>query len=547
MNLELKKQQGIFFTESHIIAEKLLSNLEFDKNFLNKKVLEPSVGEGHLIIKLIEKLKENNFKYEEIIFFLKNNLFINDINKIFVDKTILNINNYLTKNFNHKEKIIPNFSVLDFSKKINNRSLLNEESFYKKYINKFDIVFGNPPFVTLYGRRDKKVNENQRVEYLNTFDQFPAYLKNGKINILMLFIENGLDLLKSDGNLLYICDGTFFERSFKYTRKFLLENYFIKKLYINLKEFEEVYSSQVILNVKKRNYKKEDLTYVIDDKLNKTLKINQSIWINESDDYKIRFYFDSKISEILLKIRKEVSNTLYQSYPKKNLRTSSMLLTYEDDFTTNDINKKKENYYNFYHGSKSLKEKYGELYYNKLFFYDKEKQDRINDNLKEELIKRGIKNKKRIGLGEKIVHNLPKIYLRQSCKDIIATIDMEKSTANNSLYLFTLRSKELKDLEVLKYLCGLLNSKLINFYCKAFEIIRTGIAKQPQINISDLYKIPFPLNSILQKKISLLVDQIYKDKSKKELCMEKIDELIFSYFKINNNDINFINDYLNNY
>ena len=262
MNQETKKKHGVFFTESSLIAEKLLSNIHFDKEFVHKKVLEPAVGEGHLVIKLLEKLKNNRFTLKEIVFFIQKNLFISDINEEYVSKTIFKINEFLQKNFNHKKKVSPNHTIFDFSKKIKNNLLFDDNTFYKNYINKFDIVFGNPPFVTLYGRRDKKNNENQRVEYLKNFNQFPDYVKNGKINLLMLFIENGLDLLKKNGELIYICDGTFFEKSFEHTRKYLLENFFIDKIHINLREFKDVYSSQLILKLINNKCKEEYYTTI---------------------------------------------------------------------------------------------------------------------------------------------------------------------------------------------------------------------------------------------------------------------------------------------
>ena len=45
----------------------------------------------------------------------------------------------------------------------------------------------------------------------------------------------------------------------------------------------------------------------------------------------------------------------------------------------------------------------------------------------------GIKNKKRIGLGEDRISDWPKIYIRHSAKTIIATYDEIPSAANNSL------------------------------------------------------------------------------------------------------------------
>ena len=72
------------------------------------------------------------------------------------------------------------------------------------------------------------------------------------------------------------------------------------------------------------------------------------------------------------------------------------------------------------------------------FYYNKPLQDSINDELKIELTKQGVKNKKRLGLGETIIYDNPKLFIRQSAKEIIATIDLGKSSANNSLYVFLL-------------------------------------------------------------------------------------------------------------
>ena len=82
----------------------------------------------------------------------------------------------------------------------------------KKHMNniKFDYIVGNPPYISLYGRRDKKDNEKQRIEILKNYNQFPNDVKNGKINYVMLFIERAVELLKPNANLTYIIDVAFF-------------------------------------------------------------------------------------------------------------------------------------------------------------------------------------------------------------------------------------------------------------------------------------------------------------------------------------------------
>ena len=535
MNYSKKKIRGEFFTEDKSITEKLLNTLNISKRTFKQKILEPSVGSGNLIIALLYKMYEFSSSKDDFDDFLKNKLFMNDIDKNYIKHANNKINHFYKKKFNQKIDYNLNFSNFDFTNKIDKNDLFENNHKFKIHLNTFDIVFGNPPFVTMYGRRDKKENEKQRILYLKDFNQFPISIKNGKINLLMLFIENGLDLLKKNGKLAYICDGTLFENAFIHTRKYILEKTFIEELRYNMSNFEGVYSTQVILALIKNSLEKK--TLFVDEKNSKQDLIDQKIWDNPLDNYRFRNLLDKKSTSIINKFRNKCPSTIKDIYPKKNLRTSSMLLTYEDEFITKDLTKINSKYYRFYHGSHSLKKKYDILKYEKLFTYDKKKQDNINDKLKEELIKKGIKNKKRIGLGELIVHQMPKVYIRQSSKDIIATYDDKKSTANNSLYLFTLRSNKKKDLDFLKFICGYLNSNIVNYYCKKLNIIRNNIAKQPQMNIADLYKLPLITDTEIQRKITSKVDQIYKNKNTIEKNIKDIDKILFNFFNIKDDEI----------
>ena len=71
-----------------------------------------------------------------------------------------------------------------------------------------------------------------------------------------------------------------------------------------------------------------------------------------------------------------------------------MLLNMENKFVFETPNLRNEiNVYPYYQGSKGLRRKYGKLQTNKYFYYDKQLQDKINDDLKAELTLKGIKNK----------------------------------------------------------------------------------------------------------------------------------------------------------
>jgi len=533
-----KKQNGVFFTNSIHIIDNVLREIPIDSEIINKRILEPSCGQGIFLLKLISDIYRYNPTEEFINKFISDCLFFIDIDKQMIEKAKTNIEQLFKHLFGKTYSGKFNSIIWDFTDKgYTNNSLFNEIGMnpFSELYGTFDYIIGNPPFVTLYGRHDKKLNEQQRINYLKNYNQFPESLKNGKINLIMLFIEHSIDLLKENGKLSFIIDVSFFETAYKYTRKFLLENTIINELNVNIKDFK-VASGQVILKLTKSKIKTENTVRIIDHRNNSTHYINQSEWFDKDDEYKFRFNGCHVSARIINKVFSKGDRTILQLFPKKNLRTCVMLLDMEDKFTffekslVND-----ELVYPYYQGSKSLKEKYGNLSFTKYFYYNKPLQDSINEALKIELEQAGIKNKKRLGLGEVSVYNNPKVYIRQSAKEIIATVDLEKSSANNSIYVFSLRNNSEQTIEFLYFLCGWLNSDLITYFSQQRNIIRYSNGKQPQIKISDLGSIPIPESQEVKSDISKLCESYYKNKDSQNL--DSINRIVFNYYNLSSEEI----------
>jgi hypothetical protein len=536
-NLELshRKDLGVFLTNNINTVDKILDIVDFqDENILSRKFLEPSCGNGVFIIRLLEKLFKNIENKQVVSNFIKSNIFFIDINEKMIEKTKSNISRYFYSKFNEPYDGNYNGFVFDFTQRIKPKK--NNSLFYNlldtplsDYLDDIDYVIGNPPYVSLYGRRDRKKDEAQRVYYLNRYSQFPDSLKNGKINYVMLFIEQSLDFLKVDGKLSFIIDLSFFETAYEHTRKYLLDNSQILSIEYNIKDFE-VASGQVILELQKTKVK-NNLVQITDAETNVSIEVDQALWYKPKDQFKFRFNTCSLSSAIIDKIESKNCPTLKSLYPKKNLRTCVMLLNMESLFVFED---KKTNLevkiYPYNQGSKGLKGKYQKLESTKYFHYDKNLQDKVNDELKAELTAKGIKNKKRLGLGETIIYDNPKIFIRQSAKEIIASYDENPSSANNSLYVFTLRNAKKESINFLKFLCGLLNSDIITFYSQQLNIIRFSKGKQPQIKTSDLYQIPVPTDISLQSKIAKLVDKIYSSSEDEEVVKNEINAVFNEYF-----------------
>lgn len=546
-----KKDNGVFFTNELKIIDSILDIIEFNNGILSKKILEPAIGNGIFLLRTIEKVYEYYPDKEKIKKFIENGLYFIDIDPTMVSSTKNNICNLYENLFNEQYQGKINGFVYDFTEKVKDDYTLFTETKNKELedlIEKIDYVIGNPPYVTLYGRRDRKRNEQQRINYLSQYRQFPQIVKNGKINYVMLFLEHGLDYLKKDGKLAYIIDISFFETAYKYTRKYLLEKTKIISLEKNISNFDGVASGQLIVKLQKNNENNDHNVVVRDFLGEKFYKIKQKDWYNENDEYKFRLNSSDITNVILKKIKDRAPRSLKNQYPKKELRTCAMLLDMEDKFIDLEISKSKNfKYYKYYQGSKALYDKYCNLFSDKFFRYDKTLQDKINNELKAELIKKGVKNKKRIGLGDFLVYDNPKIFIRQSAKQIIASYDENLSASNNSLYVFSLRKNDKETKKYLKFLCGYLNSELITFYAQKKEIIRYRKGKQPQIKTSDLYSIPVPQNFEFIDLLDNLVNELYKNNLNKKELEDKINQAVFNFYGFSDKEVIYIKKSIANF
>lgn len=534
-----RKKNGVFLTNSVDTVENLLDVVLIDSEIFEKRILEPSCGQGIFILKLLSDIY---LKFPDALLisnFISNNIFFVDVQEEMVEKTKSNIQKLYTFLFNENFQGSFNGITWDFTDKVSSELSLFDEvktTPFSNLYNSFDYVIGNPPYITLYGRRDKKENEEQRINYLNNYHQFPSSVKNGKLNLVMLFIEHSLDFLKENGKLSFIIDVSFFETAFEFTRKYLLDNTTINELQVNLKDFD-VASGQVIIKLSKTKSVNHQVQ-IIDHKTENRYLVEQSSWYNKNDEYKFRYNGCSTSKQILDKVEAKRDKTILQLYPNKNLRTCVMLLDMEDKFTFIDKDDRDENLlYPYYQGSKALSEKYGKLDYKKYFCYNKNLQDSINDELKIELEKQGVKNKKRLGLGETIIYDNPKLFIRQSAKEIIATIDLGKSSANNSLYVFSLRNNSAETIDFLYFLCGLLNTDFVTYYAQQMNIIRFSQGKQPQIKIGDLGAIYIPNDIKLQNEISRLCKEIYTNFDSKDSVKTQIDKLVYAYYELSDIEI----------
>ena len=370
-------------------------------------------------------------------------------------------------------------------------------------------------------------------KYFNTFEFVKNKKGNNKFNINMFFIENGLKLLSENGILSFILDISFLEDAYIDLRNYILKRYYILSYIYNINGFENVNSGQIILNISnKRNKIIEAYDYINKNKVN----IPSDMWLN-NEKYKFLIPLDYNEKVILDKLEKNIS--LGDVFKGKSLRTCCALTGKTDEFITN-LECSYDNVFPYIEGSKGLTSKFGKLLSYRNIKYDYTLQLKLSNEFKEELEKKGVKNKKRVTLGDKEAYLKPKILIRQSAKELICTYTEKKYMANNSIYILTNEKKDdLLSKNKLKYVCGLLNSDLITFYAKKKEIIRGGNGKIPQLKISDIKKIPIKICREEFENIIKIVDSLLINNKNKQL-LDELNNLVYKIYQITEKEIEYI-------
>lgn len=531
--INIKKDFGKFYTNKSDIIQHMLKPLDL----LKGKILEPSCGAGtfvvHIILKLLFLLDKSNLTSEEKLNYICDHIYANDNDINAIKITELNVLSHLLPLIIDAKINNPNFVM----KKLN---LTNLDFIEKDCINeKFSLLIGNPPFVTMYGKQSRNMTEIKRL-YYNTFNFVQDRKKNNKFNTSMFFIENGLNLLEKNGRLSFIVDIAFFETAFVDLRKYIVQNYFINSLTVEMNEFSEVASGQAIIDITNINKKNPNIKF-INYETKEINIINQNLWDNDKNHYKFTkplLLIEKIINEKLSKFK-----SLNEIFPKKSLRTCCALTGRTEDFIVNPSDDLNYTIFPYIEGSKGINKKFQTPIINRYIKYDYNLQIEISNEFKKELELKGIKNKKRVTLGDKEAYLSDKIFIRQSSKEIIATFCEKPYAANNSIYILTTKQNNLENKRKLKYTCGILNSELITFYSRINSIIRMRKGKTPQIKISDLKKIKIAIKKEYYDNIINIVDKLIKEPDN-QYFYDILNNYVYLLYGITHEEITYIKTYL---
>ncbi len=535
LQLTSKKDYGTFYTRSNAIIEKMIEPLDL----LSGKILEPACGSGLFLVQIIKKivnlLETKGYTSQMILEYICENIYANDSDEIATKITEINMVAVLLPLMIEAYKANYNFKMKKLH--ITNYDFIQKE----KYNNEFSLIIGNPPFVTMYGKHSRNMTEEKRT-YFNTFDFVQNKNGNNKFNLSMFFVENGLKYLTNGGKLSFILDISFFETAFIDLRKYIVQNYFIDSIIVELQEFENVASGQIIINIVNEKIKNKKVKF-INYSTNEIFDINQDMW----DDKLTKYAFTKPLSSIEKAIISKMDEfrKLEEIFPNKSLRTCCALTGKTNDFLIDSKFMGDEDVFPYIEGSKGLKGKFFLPTTQRYIKYDYDLQIKLSNEFKEELALKGVKNKKRVTLGDKDVYLSPKLFIRQSATEIIATYCDKPYAANNSIYVLSTKENDLKSVELLKYTCGILNSNLITFYCRVNNIIRMQKGKTPQIKISDLKNVRIAINTTYFSKMIILVEHLLNTPTN-DFLNEELNKLVYKIYGIKKSEIAFVEKYLQN-
>lgn len=172
-------------------------------------------------------------------------------------------------------------------------------------IGGFDVIIGNPPYVNLYN-----MSTDDRTYYENSTEFETTYLK---YDLYVLFVEKGMQLVKSNGLLSYIIPSVILSVPYgKLLRNKIMRNYQLERIvdFTGFMVFSDAMVESCILGIKKEEY---DLKHeiiiqkpknIIYDFPSNNSFIDQSVFEN-TDGFQFRIDLDYSSLKVIEKIKKK--------------------------------------------------------------------------------------------------------------------------------------------------------------------------------------------------------------------------------------------------
>jgi type I restriction-modification system DNA methylase subunit len=272
-NYAHRKEQGIYYTPIYIvdyIVRNTLGELLKEKNVdVDRiRICDPACGSGSFLIKAFDVLNEyyrkNDVDYSQTQLdletgtsftrkakILQDNIFGVDLDKQAVEIAQLNLLLKLAERGHRLPLLEQNIkcgnSIIDDEKVSGDKAFKWKEEF-EEIIEQggFDVVMGNPPYV-----RNTELSDSDKKFFSEKYSS--AY---GQYDIFVLFFEIGIRLLKNGGYLGFIASNKFIASDYGLKlRDLILESCKIKKLVdaSYLRVFKDASTYPIIMILQKEN------------------------------------------------------------------------------------------------------------------------------------------------------------------------------------------------------------------------------------------------------------------------------------------------------
>jgi len=543
---EERKKLGQFYTPEPII-DYILDQTGYVEHIENKRIIDISCGSGGFTTRaanrLINKLKNEKNK-EEIIKKVIDNIYGLDINPFACYLAETNILLQLldliieVKQSDHNFKV-PKINIFQ-TNTIETPSLLsNDEQNIKniknksgKFIDGFDLVVGNPPYLEA-----KKMDRKTKDLCAETCPN----IASGAFDLFVCFVDKGLRLLKNGGKLGYI-----------FPNKFLIANY-AKKM---REELLYKYSIKEIIDVSEcevfKNVSVYPVVFIAENKKPQNNTIKTAEKINSIKELERKNFVTNEIKQDVYK-RDDFVFFILPSDKKQNTLLMKLL---------NDQYKTLDNYLTIkwtisFHAS-GLREK---------FLFPKKPQSDYakkliggksfagNDDINRYNLKwggwwidynEGLARKHKNQLPPKSLFEQEKIIICQNSLRLRATYDDKGYYCKDTFFVAYLNDELKKDYNI-KFFLALLNSKLLHYYYANIYKGTHIAGGYLHYLIGYLYSMPIAMPTKKQQsEVVASVEEILSTKEKKDYTLldAKIDEAIYELYNLNKEEIKIVNSFI---
>ena len=382
----------------------------------------------------------------------------------------------------------------------------------------FDIVIGNPPYITYKGKEVVDISDEEVKQLIALYPNSAEY----KVNSYALFTERGVNLLSVNGTLSYIIPSTILQNEYlKKIRKYLITKYHISQIVSFANKVFEAVTDSIILFA--NNKHSNDLHSIAVRKTNLDFSIfedtkaySQSIWNDEKNDYVINLKTNKEEDLILAKIENDCE------YVEDYLEVYvGIVANGIKKFLSNS--KKDSNHKKYLQGKhiENFELKPVKLFINFL-------KDELHSNT-----------------DENVYLQKEKILVRKTGNRLIAVIDFEKYYTDQSIYnLYPKRGKTIN----LKVMTGLLNSILLEYYFNKKMITNPDVF--PYIKGIHLKKLPLKLpkskeNELKFESLVLKITEMKRNGEDTTNELIKLNQMVYKLYDLTEEEIAIIENSIN--